>query len=1018
MHTHRIGRALGGARVVAWTLCGLAPCAAGQERWSEAFGNAGPHTDITIAAGQEVLFDVASADVGAIAVHGVLRFEDDEDIQLTADEILISGQGALLEIGTPAAPFTHRLTLTLDQTISAEQLADRTTGNYRRLMVAGGGSLRIHGVSAAKESWTQIEGHLLPGDTQMTLVAPTGWEPGDELVVAPTGFDPDQAEVVTIGTVSADGLSVSFLPPLAFEHFGAVETYAGRALDMRAEVGLLTRNVVLRGPDDAEQTRVGAHTMVMPSAGPVKISGVRFDRMGQVGRQGRYAMHWHRDFSDPDGRDKPGDSIARCSFTRTLQRAVVVHGHNGILVAENVAYDTSNHVFVPSEDGVETGNVFIGNLSVLSRSPAYEDYAFPGGEEGAQQERRSSGFWLRNWGNTLIGNRVAGAFSGMGFFYDSEDTDGPLGEMLFLDNKASGCFHTTIGPVNYPPNTRGHGLFARTQMNDARHAVFDGFTAFKNRNSGIWMERERQEVREFVSADNGINAWVIKGALRRGVLVADTGNDNGEWLSPGPDTKGSLTILGQQGMQKSIVTEDLTFHGVREAAIKWNDTTLEHDSVFAGLTFLSADGGPRMLVRDNAEYGSFLDGDGSLSGTGLPTHFFRIADELARIEGVSVTDAEGFSQHAPAERYGLLDIQTVRSVHSFDDAMFVRDDGVSGQASTPRWHWHGARLEAQLPRQRVYDLTQSNELAPYVELRFDTTATGRLDADPDGWIEVGLQLPAGRPYGLLAGSAVEPSADLQSFRSAAAPAHVHDAASGRVRIKLADTGLDRVLLTLTEGLAFGDRDEVLPADSIEVVGAGVSARTYLYPWDGSTPVPAAETLDALEPIAVGIVDDALASTPGAEGFTKYASLRSGYLEVRTPGLYAFETSDRISVSIAGALFVPNNSSGQIALDAGRHAFEIVELFRNGQGTEIRWSGPTFSDERLDDPTRFFLGTPVVTQSCSPADIDGDGAVSFADVTAFIGAFEAGSPAADIDGDGAVSFGDAAAFIADYNAGCP
>lgn len=54
--------------------------------------------------------------------------------------------------------------------------------------------------------------------------------------------------------------------------------------------------------------------------------------------------------------------------------------------------------------------------------------------------------------------------------------------------------------------------------------------------------------------------------------------------------------------------------------------------------------------------------------------------------------------------------------------------------------------------------------------------------------------------------------------------------------------------------------------------------------------------------------------------------------------------------------------------------------------------------------------------CNPADINADDVLTFADVSGFIAAFNAGN--ADINGDGTTSFGDVSSFIAAFNGGCP
>lgn len=54
----------------------------------------------------------------------------------------------------------------------------------------------------------------------------------------------------------------------------------------------------------------------------------------------------------------------------------------------------------------------------------------------------------------------------------------------------------------------------------------------------------------------------------------------------------------------------------------------------------------------------------------------------------------------------------------------------------------------------------------------------------------------------------------------------------------------------------------------------------------------------------------------------------------------------------------------------------------------------------------------------PADLTGDGSMNFFDVSAFLNAYNAMSPAADFTGDGMYDFFDVSAFLNAFNAGCP
>ena len=47
-------------------------------------------------------------------------------------------------------------------------------------------------------------------------------------------------------------------------------TYAGRAVEMRVEVGLLSRNVVVQGNDFSQLDRHGGHIMLYSQEGSVR----------------------------------------------------------------------------------------------------------------------------------------------------------------------------------------------------------------------------------------------------------------------------------------------------------------------------------------------------------------------------------------------------------------------------------------------------------------------------------------------------------------------------------------------------------------------------------------------------------------------------------------------------------------------------------------------------------------------------------------------------------------------------
>jgi cell migration-inducing and hyaluronan-binding protein len=88
------------------------------------------------------------------------------------------------------------------------------------------------------------------------------WVAGEQIAIASTGYNGREGEKKTIKSIdktNANKPVITLDSPLEFKHFAATETYGSQTIDMRAEVGLLTRNVVFRGdPETSSDNEYGA----------------------------------------------------------------------------------------------------------------------------------------------------------------------------------------------------------------------------------------------------------------------------------------------------------------------------------------------------------------------------------------------------------------------------------------------------------------------------------------------------------------------------------------------------------------------------------------------------------------------------------------------------------------------------------------------------------------------------------------------------------------------------------------
>jgi len=199
----------------------------------------GPTSPAVIPTGKTVILD-QDAEVGHVTVNGVLAFRADRDLHLTASSIRVL-DGGILQVGAPTAPYRNRATITLKSSNVTEDLDGFGT---QMIGVADGGRLEIHGEQQV--SWTRLAATVAAGATDITTIGPVDRRAGERIVLASSSFNPDEIDVRTVVSVAANG-RITLDKPLSFAHFGELQTFDGRTLDARAEVGLLSRNIVIEG---------------------------------------------------------------------------------------------------------------------------------------------------------------------------------------------------------------------------------------------------------------------------------------------------------------------------------------------------------------------------------------------------------------------------------------------------------------------------------------------------------------------------------------------------------------------------------------------------------------------------------------------------------------------------------------------------------------------------------------------------------------------------------------------------
>ena len=494
---------------------------------------------VTIAAGKHVLLDVSPPALGGVTIEGKLSFANTADLELTTEWVMLHGE---LEIGTEAAPHTRKATITLTNNVKDEEPM-KDMGD-RGIMITGG-TLNLHG--SQKNAWTKLAATAAAGSTSIQVLDAAGWRVGDEIVLASTDFDPRQAERRTIAAVKGNTLTLD--KKLDYMHFGKI-TFD---VDERGEVGLLTRNIKIQASADAGQAPFfGGHVMAMGSS-KMFVEGVEFNRMGQNLTLARYPIHWHLIG------DAKGQYIRNAAIHDTFNRCVTVHGTNNLQIENNVTYNTVGHCFF-LEDGIETGNQYIRNLAIQVKchtsKPCEPTNLAPFGSTAdglnfttTGQDRKDvlipsdntvSAFWITNPDNVYRDNVAAGSDS-TGFWW------------AFLEHPAGKFEGTEISRNTWPRRTkfrefkgnvshsnfdsfmgdrapRADGKFAvggyialanPADANSAQvESVVEDYTAYKNRNSGIWARGEMHLYKNLKMADNGIGYTHASGNTGRSLYTS------------------------------------------------------------------------------------------------------------------------------------------------------------------------------------------------------------------------------------------------------------------------------------------------------------------------------------------------------------------------------------------------------------------------------------------------------------------------------------------------------------------
>ncbi|XP_011607160.2 fibrocystin-L isoform X2 [Takifugu rubripes] len=479
-----------------------------------------------ITKGQTILLDTSTPVLKMLLIKGGTLVFDEADIELQAENILIT-DGGRLQIGQEGAPFQHKAIITLHGDLRSPELPVYGT----KTLAVREGVLDLHGIPVPVP-WTHLSQTATNGSATLRLMKAVTWPVGGEIVVASTGHRHSQREneVRKITAVSQDGLTVTLNEPLKYTHLGVSVTLPdGTIFEARAEVGLLTRNIVVRGSQNQEwnkeieacpdgfntgefatqtcfQGRFGEEIGSDQFGGCImfhaprpnenlaigRLEYVEVFHAGQAFRLGRYPIHWHL-----MGNVTYKSYVRGCAIHQTFNRAVTIHNTHRLLVEHNIIYDIMGGAFF-IEDGIETENILQYNLAVFVKQSTslLNDDVTP------------AAYWVTNPNNIIRHNAAAGG-THFGFWYRMHThPDGPsydpnicqkrvpLGEFYNNTVHSQGWFGLWIFQEYYPMKNGG----CRSQIPEP--AAFHSLTTWNCEKGAEWVNVGAVQFINFIMVNN------------------------------------------------------------------------------------------------------------------------------------------------------------------------------------------------------------------------------------------------------------------------------------------------------------------------------------------------------------------------------------------------------------------------------------------------------------------------------------------------------------------------------------
>ena len=442
-----------------------------------------------------------------LKIKGRLTFSPDiDDLALNAYLIEII-QGGQLIIGSRENPHTRNASINLLGNKASEYLVISSDIAPVNKAILNKGILHLYGKSPAV-AWTHLADKIEAGDS-FFYVEGTGheWNINDELVIASSSSKAEELEKVVIKQIipGTGKTEIKINGVFAYAHYGSSgkNTTSKGSIDMRAEVGNLTRNVKITSDLEDEW----GCTVLTPSfnllernseslQGNLVLDGIEIQNCGQRDtRKAAIDLNWVK-------KVKGSHSITNSTFNNGQGWAVNMEKAEGLFFKNNVIYNArrygiylgENVAAVSIEDNLIIGIKERSNYDNIEYFDTYIGIFYDSSERLWTEKSKLEDQVIIK-GNSVSSSPWFGyAFPGNNC--PTDDDPLPKENRNFYDNVA----HSNR--VGWIP----------TKLDDQDCAIFSYFHSYKNWEQGFVQRADIKEIEieHMILADNR-NGIVING---------------------------------------------------------------------------------------------------------------------------------------------------------------------------------------------------------------------------------------------------------------------------------------------------------------------------------------------------------------------------------------------------------------------------------------------------------------------------------------------------------------------------